>query len=47
MEEILKEPKDNPKKEPSIQLCGYCHGWCYEGEYFHHDPNCTRPDRDN
>jgi hypothetical protein len=47
MEEILKEPKVEPKKELSVQVCGYCNGWCYQGEYLHHDSDCKRSDKHN
>ena len=29
--EILKEHKSEPKKEPTVQVCGYCDSWCYQG----------------
>jgi hypothetical protein len=47
MEEILSEPKAEPKKESSVQVCGYCSGWCHQGEYLHHDSDCSRPDKHN
>ena len=43
--ETLKEPQVDPKKEPQVQICGYCESWCYQGEYLHHDTNCQRPDQ--
>jgi len=47
MEEILNQPKAEPKKEPNVQVCGYCNGWCHQGEYLHHDLDCQRPDQNN
>jgi hypothetical protein len=45
--EIVKGPKVESKKEPHVQVCGYCNSWCYQGEYLHHDTHCQRPDKHN